>query len=147
MTLTALLLLVLFQLKHFVADYPLQGKYMLQKFKADWGFFFPLLAHVAVHGAMTLAIALTVNPGMWWLCLVDMTIHFFMDRVKASPKYMGRWKALSGKEYMALEIRSDILPEDSDKLKRSNTYFWWALGLDQMVHHLTDLVVVFLLLK
>lgn len=25
---------------------------------------------------------------------------------------------------------------------KSNTYFWWALGLDQMVHHLTHYVFI-----
>ena len=29
---------------------------------------------------------------------------------------------------------------------KSNTYFWWALGWDQMMHHLTHYVILFFFL-
>ncbi len=145
-------LLIVYQLKHFVADFPLQGTYMLQKFKPDWGFFFPLLAHVTVHGGMTLAIVWFINPSLWWLALVDAGIHFTMDRLKAGPKYMGRWKPLTGEQYMEHKKKADeydaIVPygklEAHDKL-RGNVLFWWSLGIDQMIHHLTHYVIIYIL--
>ena len=41
------LLLVVFKFKHLIADFFLQGKYMLRKFSPGWDFFLPLLAQVA----------------------------------------------------------------------------------------------------
>lgn len=117
---TLFVILALFQLKHFIADYPLQGTYMLGKFKGGWEWVKPLLAHVAVHAVFTTTIVSFFRPSLWWLGLLDAFIHFTMDRIKASPNLLGRFKP-------------------------DNKYFWWALGFDQMVHHLTDLLVVFLL--
>lgn len=137
--LTLVVLLVAFQLKHFIADYPLQGRYMLGKFKDDWGFLLPLLSHAAVHAVFTFL--LTCYFG--WiqalcLALFDATIHFMMDRIKASKKYLGRYKNLTAETYLTA----------TDDQKKSNTYFYWSLGFDQMIHHLTDLtIVVFLFLK
>lgn len=34
----AFLLLVIYQVKHFLADFPLQREYMLRKTDASWGF-------------------------------------------------------------------------------------------------------------
>jgi hypothetical protein len=115
-------LLLIFQAKHFIADYPLQGKYMLGKFKADWSFFLPLLAHAGVHAAFTLAIALYFKPGLWWLSLVDLVVHFCVDRIKAGPKYLGRFKDMY------------------------EPIFWHCLGLDQMAHHLTHYWFIYMLM-
>lgn len=132
------LLLVIYQIKHFIADYPLQGKYMLGKFKPGWDFLGPLLAHVAVHGVMTFAISLAFKPHLAFkLAILDITIHFIMDRIKASPKYLGRFKPLT----------KETFPTATDQEKKSNTYFWWSLGLDQMVHHLTHYLLIYLLLS
>lgn len=116
------LLLVIYQFKHFIADFPLQGKYMLGKFKPDWSFFWPLVAHCSVHSAFTLAIVLCFKPEVWWLAIVDGVVHFTMDRIKAGPKYLGRFKDLYSKQ------------------------FWWSLGIDQMVHHLTHYYIIFMII-
>lgn len=120
-------LLLAFQLKHFICDYPLQTPYMLGKFKPDWDFLKPLCAHAAVHACVTFYIsvyALFKTPGtLVWafgLSVFDFVIHASMDRIKASPKILGRFKI-----------------ED----KR----FWWSLGLDQMVHHLTHYLIIFVI--
>src|SRR4051812_12011795 len=92
---TLIILLVAFQLKHFVADYPLQTKYMLGKFKAtDWEL--PLLAHVAVHAGFTFLITCWFGIGNA-LCyaMFDAQIHFVMDRFKADKRYLGRFKSLT----------------------------------------------------
>jgi hypothetical protein len=150
-------LIAIFHLKHFIADYPLQNEYMLGKFKEkDWQF--PLLAHCYVHYIFTLVIAaffadMLVASG---LAAFDFYVHFAMDRIKASPKMLGRFQALTKTDFeehqkslIALSNFSDQTYETIqrtfdkfEKRKKENKYFWWSLGLDQMVHHLTDLVVV-----
>jgi hypothetical protein len=117
-----LILLVLFQLKHFLCDFPLQGKYMLGKFKQT-GWVPPLAAHASLHALGTLLIAgwfgySTIPFGTAVVCaLADFAIHFTVDRVKASPSMLGRWKP-------------------------DNKFFWWALGADQSAHHLTHYAII-----
>lgn len=146
------LLLVIYQIKHFVCDYPLQGRYMLGKFKPGNEWILPLLAHSAVHGAATLLIALCWKPRIaFWLALFDMTIHFCMDRIKASPNMLGRYHALSKNEMIQEVIPYlDKQGEDGNYARsqaKSNVYFWWALGLDQGVHHLTHYAIIWGLLQ
>lgn len=163
------LLLVLYQIKHFVCDYPLQGRYMLGKFKGGNEWILPLAAHAGVHGVATFLIALCYKPrSAFWIALFDMVIHFTMDRIKASPNLLGRFKALSGAEYVKLmvELADEECgikdgglktPQDFQtyggkilaiKAKfRANVYFWWALGLDQGVHHLTHYAIIWMLLR
>jgi len=155
-------LLVAYQLKHFLADYPLQGKYMLGKF-LDKGWVKPLAAHVAVHGAMTAGIAFLVGkPHLALpLALLDASIHFVMDRIKAGRKYLGRFKPLTATQYLGYEHLLSLPeyhgtknPEGPDFTKKvearkaiqGNTFFWWSLGLDQMVHHLTHYICIYFLL-
>lgn len=139
-----LLLLLIYQLKHFLCDFPLQSSWMLGKFRADWSFLKPLAAHAGVHATFTLAIAFFFSwrPGNVLFCLglavFDFVMHLVMDRIKAGPKYLGRYKALSAREYQ--ELWSSTFGEAPQL--RHNTYFWWALGFDQMVHHLTHYVII-----
>ena len=118
MVLEIFTLLVLFQLKHFICDYPLQTQYMLGKMQAT-GWIQPLAAHAAVHSLATYIIAMYfVGPFIAILfALADFIIHFTVDRIKASPKLGGRFNP-------------------------SQPYFWWALGADQMVHHLTHYLFI-----
>ncbi len=117
-------LFVVFQIKHFIADYPLQLPYMIiNKVRPGWGFLMPLATHCFVHSMFTLAICLYVNPAFWYLALLDFAVHFVMDRVKAGPRYLGRF----------------------NDLHRSP--FWIALGFDQMVHHLTHLYIIWVLVQ
>ena len=114
-------LMVGYQLKHFLCDYPLQVEYMLRKGEPGWSFFIPLATHCLVHGGFTLVITFLLKPNVWWLALVDFFAHFIMDRVKSGPKYLGRF---------------------SDKEASS---YWNCFGLDQMVHHLTHIYIVWVL--
>lgn len=112
------ILLILFQIKQFVADFPLQQEFMLKKRLPDWNFFIPLLLHSLVHGIFTLFIVLVFAPHLWWLSLVDLLIHFSIDRLKSGPRYLGRF---------------------NDK---TTSVFWNIFGLDQMLHHLTHIAIV-----
>ena len=115
------LLLIVFQLKHFICDYPLQGTYMLGKLRAtNW--VLPLAAHAAVHATATLLIAIWFSLHLAIiLAITDFILHFTIDRLKASPNYGGRFKP-------------------------DQPYFWWALGADQMAHHFTHYAFIFILL-
>lgn len=115
--------MVVFQVKHFAADFPLQSRYMLQKTRSDWSFLGPLSLHCGIHALMTLMVVMAVRPELWWLAPFDFVTHFVMDRVKSGPRYLGR---------------------HNDPKK---TGFWIALGFDQMVHHLTHLWIIWMLIR
>ena len=117
-----LILLVVFQIKHFICDYPLQIKYMLGKMNKT-GWIFPLLFHSAVHAFGTFVIVSFYNIYLAiYLALIDLVLHFIVDRLKASPKIGGRFK-----------------PEQQ--------YFWWSLGADQMTHHIINYVFIYIILN
>lgn len=115
---TAVLLLLTLQLKHFICDYPLQGQYMLGKAGVtNW--VKPLATHSLVHAAGTFIVFVWINPNLaLLLAFVDFVLHFIVDRLKASPNLGGRWNP-------------------------SQPYFWWALGLDQMAHHVINILFVY----
>lgn len=115
------LLLIVYQVKHFFADFVFQNVYMLQKDRPGWNFVAPLSIHSGVHAALTLAIVCYVNCEFWWLALIDFAVHFVMDRIKAGPHYLGRYNNITQKG------------------------FWVAFGFDQMVHHLTHLYICWVL--
>lgn len=96
---------------------------MLKKVSPGWDFFLPLLSHSLVHGVFSLAIILFVRPSYWWLSLIDLIVHFLMDRIKAGPRYLGRF---------------------NDKNRSS---YWNSLGFDQMIHHLTHIGIVWILIQ
>ena len=122
-------LLIAFQLKHFLCDYIFQTEYHLGKFKVK-GWVAPLASHCHIHALGTMIICVSFSwlykemPVMFALCLVamDFALHFIQDRIKASPNLLGRWKP-------------------------DNKYFWWALGQDQLVHHLTHYLIIWLLVS
>lgn len=153
------LLLIVYQIKHFLADYPLQGRYMLGKFKPGWDFLGPLATHCSIHALFTFLIYLWVLGTDKSICygfaafgaFMDFTCHFVMDRIKASPRYLGRFKPLSANEMKNILSYLPTLGEEEVKEKfgkelRSNTYFWWSLGLDQMIHHLTHYWLIWFLI-
>lgn len=115
-------LLVLFQIKHFIGDFPLQREYMLKKFLPGWEFFVPLATHCFVHSLLTLAIVMAVSFDLWWLAVVDFVTHFIMDRIKSGPRYLGRF---------------------SDNRSPG---FWNSFGIDQMVHHLTGFYIIWVMI-
>ncbi|KQP49001.1 hypothetical protein ASG40_16235 [Methylobacterium sp. Leaf399] len=103
--------------KHYLADFLLQTTWMARGKEGARGWLLPLAAHAGCHAGLTLAVALAVAPHLWWLALVDFTIHFAVDRVKA---IVGR--------------RTALVP--------SQAPFWWLMGFDQLLHGLTDLGLV-----
>lgn len=117
---TILLLLLAFQLKHFLADYVFQTKYMLGKFKGGLSWVLPLSAHAGVHALFTTLIVMyfTLMPVFALLAaLFDFLVHFAVDRIKASPGLLGRFN-----------------PQQKA--------YWVVLGLDQTLHHLTHYIII-----
>lgn len=162
------LLLIIFQVKHFLADFPLQTKFMLQKFK-DKGWIVPLAAHAGVHAGFTFIISLITlwftNGGFIfaaWCSIVDFIIHFTVDRIKASPHLLGRYEVLdkirietlieSKKNFLrVLKKRKDKKAIDEikwiDQRMLGNKFFWWCIGGDQMLHHITHYLIIYILVS
>lgn len=115
-------LLIIFQIKQFLADFYLQRSYMLKKVRPGWNFVGPLASHAAVHGVCTGLICLWARPEYWWLCFVDFGVHFFIDRLRSSPRFLGRYS----------DVRESV--------------YWWILGADQMLHHLTHIALIWIIL-
>ena len=112
-------MLVTFQIKHLIGDYILQTGWMVRgKARPGPAFIWPLTVHVGVHALTTLAIVLVVNPQMWFLAAFDFAVHFIMDRIKSSPRLLGRFTNMN---------------------KQS---FWIPFGIDQMVHHCTHYFII-----
>ena len=110
-TITAL---VIFLGKHLVADFLLQTAWMANGKEQPRGWVFPLLAHVAVHAVATGIIFAALAPAYLWMAAVDFAIHFAIDRTKG----------LLNRAF------------DTDPTK---TGFWWLIGIDQTLHHLTHI--------
>lgn len=104
-------------IKHYLADFLFQTTWMARGKERENGWLWPLIAHVGCHAALTLAVALVVAPRLWWLALVDVAVHFTVDRAKA---IVGR--------------RTALVP--------ARAPFWWLMGFDQLLHGLTDLGLV-----
>lgn len=112
--------LAAFLTKHFLADFLFQTDWMVAgKEQAD-GWFLPLAAHAGLHGALTSALFLTVSPPLAWLGLVDAVVHGTIDRLKG-------------------------LATRRQKLTPRQSAFWWLLGADQTLHHLTHVGLAILL--
>lgn len=110
-------LLLIYQIKHLVCDYFLQGKYMLGKFN-EQGWVKPLSAHCGVHALATFIIStiFTFNPFIGvWLALFDFITHFLIDRTKVIS---------------------------SRGIGTQNPKFWHYLGIDQMLHHIIHYFII-----
>jgi hypothetical protein len=106
--------LLIFLIKHLFADFFLQTSWMASGKEQPQGWLKPLLAHVGVHAVSTLVIFAALAPFYWWMGIVDFAVHFAIDR----------GKGLLNRAF------------DNDP---SKTGFWWLIGIDQTLHHLTHL--------
>lgn len=98
--------------KHVVADFFLQTSWMALGKDRSTGWALPLLAHCAIHGVMTTFLVAIVQPKLWFVGPLDFAIHICIDRAKGlSVSTFG------------------ITPE--------HQWFWWLIGIDQALHHLT----------
>jgi hypothetical protein len=106
-------LLALFQLKHLLADFVLQGRYILdnRRYYLHPGG----LLHVGIHlvlSALCLVIAGTALPVLATLLVAEGLIHYHIDWAKDN-----------------LVAARGLTPRDAA--------FWYGLGTDQALHQLT----------
>lgn len=117
MTITVFLLLALFGIKHFIADFAMQYDYMVRD-KGTYGAAGGI-HHAATHASWTFLILIPFVHSadqLLILPLVDFIAHYHIDWVKQ--------KANRGYTY-------------SDRM-------WWVwLGLDQALHYLTYVGIIY----
>ena len=105
------------QVKHFICDYPLQTLYQLRN---KGTYFHPGgIIHSGLHATMTMSTFLIAPPG-WALgigiVVGEFLLHYHIDWAKEQLIRRQGW-VVNGRE------------------------FWWAIGADQLLHHLTYVVI------
>lgn len=114
-----LLLLLLLFTKHLIVDFPLQVPYHYQN-KGTYGHMGGI-EHAFFHGASTFIVFLIVGwPVAIIAGLIDMVLHYHIDWAK-----------------MNLNKKLGYGPTTHEQ-------FWWLLGLDQYLHAVTYIMLVWL---
>lgn len=116
-----LLALLVFQIKHFLCDFVLQAESQIRK-KYIYGHPAGLL-HAGTHilGSLPALIILSAPAYLIGICLLgEFVIHYHMDWIKAQ-----------------FDVKRPV-PDYG---------YWVVFGLDQLVHQLTYLGMVFLVLS
>lgn len=120
LSLKILLLIALLQIKHLIADFYLQTVWMLTN--RERYLHLGRATHATIHSAFSVIIFALFGTPLTWLVvlfLLEFVIHFHVDC----------WKAREN-------IAKSLTPQDAG--------FWRAMGMDQTVHHLTNLFMVWL---
>jgi hypothetical protein len=112
--------ILLLTAKHVMADFILQNRWMALGKEAPRGWALPLLVHCSIHGALAIGLILVFEPRFWFLGLADFVIHLAADRTKG---------------FLTATFR--LTPADA--------WFWWLLGIDQAIHHLTNFALAVIL--
>ena len=126
MTITALLILIALFTKHFIIDFPLQYPYQWKN-KGTYGHPGGLL-HAGLHAWATYVIIFLATDFVdgWPLAimfgLLDGFLHYHIDWAKMNINKRMGW-------------RPDTHPE-----------FWTLMGLDQLLHALTYIFIVFMVI-
>lgn len=111
-----LILMTLFVLKHFIVDFPIQTPYQWMN-KGNYGHPGGLL-HSGLHAFATYLILFMVTPIALGLAAIDFAIHYHVDWAKMNINNHYGWKA------------------DKDAA------FWVLLGIDQLLHYLTYILII-----
>jgi hypothetical protein len=116
MTITVFILLALFGIKHFIADFLMQYDYMLRDkgiYGAEGG-----VHHALTHASLTFLILVFfchTADLMIALSLADFVLHYHID-------------------YFKQKLNRGLTPADRK--------FWIWLGLDQALHYLTYVGII-----
>ena len=118
---TVIVLLTLFGIKHFLADFLWQFPFMVQdksQYGASGG-----MTHASLHGVLTffVLIGFARPEDAVTLALIDSFVHYHIDWAK-----------------MKLNSKLGWSPTTHEQ-------FWWLLGLDQYLHAVTYVVFVALI--
>ena len=110
------------QIKHFIFDYPLQTNYQL---KNKGTYFHPGgILHSGLHALGTTATFLVITPPLWiglGTVAGEFLLHYHID-----------W----GKDQILRRMRKTS----------ADRAFWWAIGFDQLLHHLTYVAIAAILI-
>ena len=119
------ILLFWFIIKHFVCDFPLQANKWFYNNKHIYGH--PGgIAHAGIHALGTLLVftfalfGIISSLDVWILAIMDGVIHYHIDWAKMNI----------GKKF-------NLKPDNSE-------WFWILLGLDQLLHYMTYLFLIWL---
>ncbi len=108
--------LILLCIKHWLADFVLQTQTMIQG-KGTYGDAAGIV-HSMIHGALTAAVFVFIMPSAIFTAIsigiYDMLIHYHIDWAKMQFK-----------------------------AEPNSSKFWALFGLDQLLHHLTYIGIVF----
>lgn len=116
-------MLVWLQVKHFIADYLLQTRWIISgkgHFDQPGGY-----VHAGIHilGTAPALIYVGIDAGLVALLLAaEFVIHFAIDHLKA--------------------LQSRARPESPDSAR-----FWAMHGADQLAHHLTYSAILFVVMR
>lgn len=111
-----LYIFLLLAIKHFIIDFPLQTKFQWSN-KGTYGHPGGLL-HSGLHGIGTVLVLWWFTPLALLAGLIDAVIHYHVDWAK-----------------MNLNSRLGYGPTTHEE-------FWWLLGLDQFVHQVTYIAIL-----
>jgi hypothetical protein len=117
---SVLLLLLLLQVKHFLFDFVLQTPYQLRN-KGTYGHPGGIL-HSGLHVLGTALVLPVVMPAteLWiWVLAGEFLVHYHIDWCK--EQITRRWG------------------------KGNGPFFWWMIGLDQLLHQFTYLAIAAIL--
>lgn len=107
--------------KHFIADFLLQFKYQYEN-KGTYGHPGGLI-HAYIHGALTtVVLAPFLVKNLILIGVADAIIHYHIDWAKVNINKYNGWT-----------------PVNSEK-------FWLLLGMDQYLHQLTYIVIVYIII-
>jgi len=124
---TAVTLLAALFVAHYLGDFTPLSTPRMQRAKANGGPMGPIVAHAAVHGVLVgIAVLVVVRPSLSVVGLaagVEFVTHFTIDAARAR-----------------IGARVPVLNDPS-----SNP-FWWALGVDQLLHALVLIGIAVLVL-
>jgi len=101
------------QIKHFVCDYPLQNLYMLKN-KGTYGHLGGII-HSGIHALVSTVAFFIIAPTFLFglgIVIGEFLLHYHIDWTKEQVIRRMGWTA-------------------------TDREFWWAIGADQLLHHLT----------
>ena len=117
-----LTIITLLFLKHFIVDFPLQTKFQWSN-KGTYGHLGGVL-HASLHGLGTF-LCFLFFVDHWGLAFIfglfDAILHYHIDWAKMNLNKKLGWGPTTHEQ------------------------FWWLLGLDQLLHALTYILLVYLL--
>jgi hypothetical protein len=117
-TAAVLVALLYLQVKHFICDYPLQTHYQLAN-KGTYGHPGGFI-HAGIHAVFTIPVFLIMTPTFLVglaIIVAEFILHYHIDWTKQQVMARAGW------------VEAD-------------REFWWGIGADQFVHHVTYLGIV-----